>query len=107
MGTRNRWVPARAPRKAAAKLGRRRLAEKYVAVIRGRKFGAPRASTYTVFGTDKRETMRQGKATAWDLRPGTVVTLRAHSKRGAIVERVVMEATTNGIGYRWRQAFET
>lgn len=107
MSARNRWVPSRAPR--TRKLSRRRLAAKYVAVVTGRKFGQRRRGpARAIDGADKRETMRAGKRLAWDMYPGAVVTLRANSARGPIIERVVMEATTsNGLGYVWRQTFET
>lgn len=85
------------------------LAKRYVAVIRGRAFGGEgkRVHTATEVGTQKQATFRAAKrlaGVAYDV--GTTVTLRAGSKRGGIIERVVMEERGE-YGYRWRQAFET
>jgi hypothetical protein len=97
-----------ARKRKAAKLSRRRLAEKYVAVVRGRSFGAKRTRTEVVEGRGKRDTMRRGKAIAGlDMHYGATVTLRANSKRGGVIERVMLAPTTRANGYVWRQAFET
>lgn len=84
------------------------IAKRYVAIIKGREFGYTRKRTIEQAGTQKQATFRWAKSRArasFDV--GTTVTLRAGSKRGGIIERVVMVRWGNKHGYRWRQAFET
>ena len=83
------------------KLGAKRLARFYVALVRG---GITRSERFD--GTQKRGTFDVAKAWARE-KPieGTIVELRKDSATGALIERVVLVKDCGQ--WRWKQAFET
>ncbi len=102
---------ARPERRPEARIERRasdprKLADRYVWVVRGRLIATGRKRVFVSGGSDKRAVWREGKRLACGaMEPGTIVELRAKSAHGGIIERVQLIGAT--FRPRWRQAFET